>query len=159
MGYSASMKFVYFNAKKGDPIMNEETVVTETNTPAAPAVNKAPRTKKPAAAAAKAPKGKGKHADAVKKAKGEKKERSDADRSASVAKSWGNAKVAKARSARHHVKVAGTEYNSVFAALEALKLPTKYCIPFRKKLKASGKETLEHEGKKYNFILVEPTKE
>jgi len=69
MGYSASMKFVYFNAKKGDPIMNEETVVTETNTPAAPAVNKAPRTKKPAAAA-KAPKGKGKHAAAVKKAIG-----------------------------------------------------------------------------------------
>ena len=156
MGYQASIKFVYFNAKKGDPIMNEETAVMETNTPAAPAVNPKPRTKKAApvsAAAKKAPKGKGKHAAAVKKEKG------DADRSASVAKSWGNAKVAKARSARHHVKVAGTEYNSVYAALEALKLPTKHCIPFRKKLKVSGKETLEHEGKKYNFVLVEPTKE
>ena len=139
MGYSASMKFVYFNAKKGDPIMNEETVVTETNTPAAPAVNKKPRARKPAPA----PK--------VKK---------DAKpRSASVAKSWANPKVAKARAARHHVKVAGTEYNSVYAALEALKLPVKYCIPFRAKLKVSGKETLEHEGKKYNFTLVEPTKE
>lgn len=147
MGYSASMKFVYFNAKKGDPIMNEETVVTETNTPAAPAVNKKPRVRKPAPA----PKGKGKHTAA--------KPRSDADRSASVAKSWASPKVAKARAARHHVKVAGTEYNSVYAALEALKLPVKYCIPFRAKLKVSGKETLEHEGKKYNFTLVEPTKE
>lgn len=147
MGYSASMKFVYFNAKKGDPIMNEETVVTETNTPAAPAVNKKPRVRKPAPA----PKGKGKHTAA--------KPRSDADRSASVTKSWANPKVAKARAARHHVKVAGTEYNSVYAALEALKLPVKYCIPFRAKLKVIGKGTLEHEGKKYNFTLVEPTKE
>ena len=74
MGYSASMKFVYFNAKKGDPIMNEETVVTETNTPAAPAVNKAPRTKKPAAAAAKAPKGKAPKAKAPKASTAEKTE-------------------------------------------------------------------------------------
>ena len=137
MSYSASMKFVYFNAKKGDPIMNEDTAVQEFDTPAAPAVNTKSRARKPKPKAA-AP----------------KKERSDADRSASVKESWSDPKVAKARAARHHVKVGGKEYSSVMMALTDLGLPAKYCIPFRKKLKASGKEVLEYEGKKYTFTLV-----
>lgn len=147
MSYSASMKFVYFNAKKGDPIMNEDTAVQELDTPAAPAVNPKPRTRKPKAKAKAKP-----------KAAAPKKERSDADRSASVKESWSDSKVAKARAARHHVKVGGKEYNSVMMALTELGLPAKYCIPFRKKLKASGKEVLEHEGKKHTFTLVENKK-
>jgi len=143
MSYQASIKFVYFNAKKGDPIMNEDTAVQELDTPAAPAVNTKSRARKPKA------KGKAKP-----KAAAPKKERSDADRSASVKESWSDPKVAKARAARHHVKVGGKEYSSVMMALTDLGLPAKYCIPFRKKLKASGKEVLEYEGEKYTFTLV-----
>lgn len=133
--------------------MSEETAVQELDTPAAPAVNPKPRIRKPKAAAPKA-KAKAAKGKAKPKAAAPKKERSDADRSASVKESWSDPKVAKARAARHHVKVGGKEYNSVMMALTDLGLPAKYCIPFRKKLKASGKEVLEHEGKKHTFTLV-----
>lgn len=56
---------------------------------------------------------------------------------------------------RHGVRVAGTDYKSVAAAFQELKLPMGKHIPFRAKLKASGAETFEHDGQKYNFKLVE----
>ncbi len=147
-------KMVYFNPKKGDKIMNTDTAELDVTTePAAPAKNPKPRTR-----AKKATAKKEKAAPSSRKAAkpaAERKPRSDADRSASVAKSWNDPKVAKARAQRHKVKVGGEVYNSVFAAMTALKLPTGRCIPFRAKLKESGKEVFEHEGKKFTFTLVE----
>lgn len=79
--------------------------------------------------------------------------------SAGVAKSWNSEAVRAARLTKHGVTVkAGgklTEHKSVAAAFKALSLPMPAHIKFRGKLKASGKEIFEHEGKMYAFTLAE----
>ena len=77
-----------------------------------------------------------------------------------IKKSWENPETAKARKARHGVKVGGVVYGSLKKAFDALELPDNKHIAFRGKLKKSGKETFEYEAKKYNFTLTElPKKE
>lgn len=77
------------------------------------------------------------------------------DRSAAISASWGNKKVAAARKQRTKVKVNGTEYRSVAAAFEELKLPMSRHIPFRMELKAAGRKVFEDEkGNKHTFTIV-----
>ena len=67
-----------------------------------------------------------------------------------VKASWADPAVKAARSVKHHVSVAGTEYNSVHAAFTELKLDLKKVIPFRAKLKAAGHA--EFEGHKFKLV-------
>lgn len=60
-------------------------------------------------------------------------------RSAAIAATWANKKVAAARSTRSHVVVKGVEYSSVKEAFVALDLPLQKHIPFRMTLKAAGR--------------------
>lgn len=76
-------------------------------------------------------------------------------RSKSVASSWKNPDVAASRAERTNISVAGTFYRSVKEAFEKLGLPLGKHIKFRMELKAAGTKTFEHEGKKYNFKVVE----
>ena len=90
-------------------------------------------------------------------AKKAKKPAATGDRSAAIAASWGDPKVAAARNTKQKVKVNGTEYNSVGAAFRELKLPVGQSIRFRMALKASesGRKVFETEkGDKYTFTLV-----
>lgn len=50
--------------------------------------------------------------------------------------------------------VDGHPYRSIKAAFDTLGLPLNKHGKFRLKLKATGKETFEHEGKKYHFVLI-----
>lgn len=82
--------------------------------------------------------------------------------SESVAASWADEATAKARSTRHHVKVAygkmkeKTEtFGSVRKAFHALGLPESKHIRFRGKLKKSGHEVFEHNSETFVFYLVE----
>lgn len=94
-------------------------------------------------------------APAKKEAKAAKVVKEPADRSAAIAASWEDKKVAAARAARHAVKVAGETYKSVKAAFEALKLPLSKHIKFRGELKTEGRKTfVDDKGNKHNFILV-----
>ena len=69
-----------------------------------------------------------------------------------------DAKPVKAKAEPHghkqRITVDGVPHRSVFMAFESLGLPITKHIKFRAKLKASGKETFEHEGKKYHFVNV-----
>jgi hypothetical protein len=70
-----------------------------------------------------------------------------ADRSASIAASWKDPKVAAARATRHAVVVVDDKgnketYRSVRQAFEALDLPLGRHIKFRGALKAAGKQEL-----------------
>lgn len=77
-------------------------------------------------------------------------------RSEAIAASWGDKKVAAARSLKHKVKVGGTEYNSVADAFRQLKLPMGHHIRFRMELKAAGKKVYETaKGVKHIFTLVQ----
>lgn len=81
-----------------------------------------------------------------------------ASNSAGVAASWADPEVAAARLTRDGVKVTfeGTakEFKSVNEAFHDYRLPVSKHIRFRLKLKASGKETFEFAGKKYEFEIV-----
>ncbi len=55
---------------------------------------------------------------------------------------------------KKRVTVNKIPYRSVFVAFEALGLPVNKHIKFRAKLKLSGDEVFEHEGKKYHFVVV-----
>ena len=85
--------------------------------------------------------------------------KSRASNAAGVAASWADPDVLAARLQRHGVSVkvdgATTEHRSVREAFRAYRLPDSKHIRFRLALKASGKETFEHGGKKYAFTLVE----
>jgi hypothetical protein len=77
-----------------------------------------------------------------------------ADRSASIAASWKDPKVAAARATRHAVVVADSDGNkqtfrSVRQAFEALGLPLGRHIKFRGALKAAGKQ--ETDGFKFKL--------
>lgn len=61
---------------------------------------------------------------------------------------------AEARGHKQRITVDGTPHRSVAEAFDALGLPMGKHIKFRAKLKASGKETFEHEGKKYHFVNI-----
>lgn len=74
----------------------------------------------------------------------------DAARSAGVAKSWADASVRAARSARHAVTVNGVAYGSVMKAFIALGLPKSKLIRFRGELKKAGEGVFEG----YDFKLV-----
>lgn len=75
-----------------------------------------------------------------------------ADRSKAIAASWTDKKVAKARSTKNGVRVAGVDYRSCADAFAQLGLPMGSMVGFRMKLKASGKETFEVEGKKAGTV-------
>jgi len=100
---------------------------------------------------------------AVKRIAKLKADKLPADRSASIRRSWSVLATHNARSARHSVEVyqegKKTEtlqtFRSTLAAFEALGLPIGTHIKFRMELKAQGKNSLEHDGVKYNFLLVE----
>ena len=68
----------------------------------------------------------------------------------------GGSKASEAARRTHHKVVAGGKnYDSVFKAFEALKLPMGSHQTFRKKLKAAGALVFETEsGKKVNFKLA-----
>lgn len=55
---------------------------------------------------------------------------------------------------KQRITVDGTPHRSVAEAFAALGFPMCKHIRFRSKLKASGKEIFEHEGKKYHFVNV-----
>lgn len=55
---------------------------------------------------------------------------------------------------KQRITVDRIPYRSVAVAFVALKLPMSKHIKFRAKLKVSGQETFEHEGKKYNFVNI-----
>jgi len=74
----------------------------------------------------------------------------DAARSAGVAKSWADASVRAARSARHAVTVNGVQYGSVMKAFTALGLPKGKLIRFRGELKKAGEGVFEG----HDFKLV-----
>jgi hypothetical protein len=93
---------------------------------------------------------------AATKKKTTSKKKANGDRSAAVQATWDDPKVRKARATHHKVKVANTIYRSVIDAFKQLGLPMGRAIGFRLKLKAEGKQTFEHNDKKFNFILVEP---
>ena len=61
------------------------------------------------------------------------------DRSAAIAASWTDKKVAAARATRHHVRVEDKTYKSVREAFMVLALPLGQHIKFRGALKAAGK--------------------
>lgn len=94
--------------------------------------------------------------------KAKKSERDENVRRASnsdgISASWRDESIKKARTTRNKVQVewkGGKEvFRSAGAAFAALGLPNSKCIRFRLKLKASGAETFEHNGDKYNFTLV-----
>lgn len=110
--------------------------VTETSAPAPRKANKPAAKKKVAKKAAK-------------------KNGAAADMSKAIAKSWKDPKVAKARAARHGVRVAGKEYRSVKEAFEKLRLPLGSHIAFRGKLKKAGKLDFETDtGRKVGFAIV-----
>ena len=69
-------------------------------------------------------------------------------------KSWQDAAVRAARSARHRVTVDGVEYRSVAAAFQALGLPMGKHIKTRAQLKMAGKLTFECFGNKYKFKIL-----
>lgn len=78
------------------------------------------------------------------------------DRSAAIAASWTNKKVAAARATRHAVRVTDPRggqgnYKSVREAFMVLALPIGQHIKFRGALKASGKA----EFNKFKFALIE----
>jgi hypothetical protein len=81
------------------------------------------------------------------------------DRSAAIAKSWTNKKVAAARAKKDGVKVAGETYRSTAAAFEALKLPMGRHIPFRMELKDKGRAVFKDEKKgNITFTIVKGSK-
>ena len=73
------------------------------------------------------------------------------DRSAAIAESWRDKKVAAARSMKHKVKTGGEIYNSVKAAFEALKLPLGQHIKFRGQLKAAPNGAT-FDGRKFTLV-------
>jgi hypothetical protein len=77
---------------------------------------------------------------------------------AGIAASWLNPEVAAARLKRNGTEVTvdgvTTEYKSVAEAFRALTLPVEKHIRFRMRLKASGTEIFEHDGKQYHFKIV-----
>lgn len=102
-----------------------------------------PSKKEEAPPAKQPPKEKPKKTPAVKVARGE-----------AVAASWQDTKVRAARSARSRVVVDGVEFRSVAAAFHELGLPMNKHIKFRATLKATGKESFQHEGEVHNFVLA-----
>ena len=80
-----------------------------------------------------------------------KKAAGTVDRSAAIAETWRNKKVAAARSLKHKVKVGGEIYNSVKAAFEALKLPLGQHIRFRGELKAAPNGA-SFDGRKFTLV-------
>lgn len=92
-----------------------------------------------------------------KKAAAPKEPKAPADRSAAIAASWQRPDVAAKRIERTSVKVKGETYGSVRKAFLALSLPLSVHIRFRMTLKANGSAVFEHDGKKYQFTVVEAT--
>src|SRR5271165_4945220 len=74
---------------------------------------------------------------------------------AGIAASWLNPEVAAARLTRNGTEVTvdgvTSEYKSVAEAFRALTLPVEKHIRFRMRLKASGTDIFEHDGKQYHF--------
>jgi len=91
------------------------------------------------------------------KAAAPKEPKAPADRSAAIAASWLRPDVAAKRIERTSVKVKGETFDSVRKAFLALGLPLSVHIRFRMTLKANGSAVFEHEGKKYQFTVVEAT--
>lgn len=89
---------------------------------------------------------------APKAVSGEKsKKRAEAQR-----ESWGDRKIAAARSKRDHVYVTGHgPFNSVAKAFIALNLPLKKHLKFRMQLKADRTATYIHDDQKYHFKIAE----
>lgn len=83
-------------------------------------------------------------------AKAKKEAKPATDRGAAIAASWADPDVKAARATKHHVSVAGTEYNSVHAAFTALGLPLNKVIKFRAELKANGKAEFDN----HKFVIV-----
>lgn len=86
----------------------------------------------------------------------ERKAAASSDRSAAIAASWTNKKVAAARATRHGVRVTDPRggqgnYKSVREAFMVLALPIGQHIKFRGALKAAGKA----EFGKFKFALIE----
>lgn len=75
--------------------------------------------------------------------------------SSGVKASWGNKKVATARSIKHKVKVGGEIYRSVAEAFQKLKLDFAKHVKFRAELKQSANGRATFEGK--TFTLVHET--
>lgn len=75
-------------------------------------------------------------------------------RSAAISNSWNDADIAAKRSRRDHVMVNGSVHRSVRAAFVALRLPMGQHIKFRMALKEAGVGVYEHDGKEYEFTLV-----
>lgn len=77
------------------------------------------------------------------------------DRSAAIAKTWTDPKVAAKRAERTHVKASGTVYRSVKEAFEQLGLPLSKHIKFRMQLKQVAELTFKHEGRQVTFKVVQ----
>ena len=70
--------------------------------------------------------------------------------SATTASTWLNKRIAKARRARHHVKVRRTEYRSVAQAFGALGLPPQKAKSFRTTLVAA--KSAEFNGIRFALL-------
>lgn len=80
---------------------------------------------------------------------------STAQRAKASKKSWAIPKVAKARSTRCHVKVAGHgEFVSVKASFDQLNIPIKYRGALRLEIKKNGKAKLVHGKKTFQYTHI-----
>lgn len=91
---------------------------------------------------------------ATKAPKVSKKAAKAPNRSAAIAASWRDPRVAKLRSARLHVRVNGAWFRSVPQAFRELQLPMSKCIAFRGKLREAGQLTFIHNGLDFVFELA-----
>jgi len=63
-------------------------------------------------------------------------------------------KPSNAKGHKQRITVDGNPYRSVAEAFTSLDLPMNKHIRFRTALKVSGKETFEHESRKYVFVII-----